>query len=72
MGLSDHMVSGCLVYKEPPCCFLWCLHPFTFTPRMQENSLLGGFSVGDVLDGGHPDLCEGISHGSFVLPGLSS
>ena len=30
-----------------------------------------GFSL-DVLDGGHSDLCEGTSHGSFNLPGLSS
>ena len=105
MGKSDHMVSGCLVYKQQvykdqsvsckhfqaiilartkrgkilveTCCFLWCC---THLHSHQEcrsipfclHALQHGFSVGGVLDGGHSNLCEGISHGSFVLPGLSS
>ena len=33
-------------------------------------ALQHGFSVGGVLDGGRSDLCERVSHGSFVCLGL--
>ena len=71
VGLLGHMVVLFLVFKESPHRLPWWLYQFTFLPTAQERSLCStpspAFIVCRLVDDGHSDRCEVISHCSFDL-----
>ena len=71
VGLLGHMVVLFLVFKESPYHLPLWLYQFTFPPTVQELSLFStsspAFIVCRLLDDGHSDLCEVISHCGFDL-----
>ena len=69
VGSYDRCISS--FFKECPYCLLQWLYHFTFPPTVQECSLFStpfpAFIIYRLLDEGHSDRCEVISHCSFDL-----
>ena len=71
VGLLGHIMVLFLVFKESPYCHLLRPYQFTFPTTAQESSLFPtpspAFSVCRLLNDGHFDQSEVISHCSFDL-----
>ena len=70
-GLQDHMIHLCLVFQRTSLLFSIVASPFTFPPRLQEDSLFCTSSAVlffvDLFDDGHCDQCEVITSLQFGI-----
>ena len=69
--LPDDMAVVFLIFEDPPCCFPWWLHQFTFPLTVCRGSLFSTSSptltVSCLFDDGDSEKCVVLFHCGFYL-----